>query len=127
MARRHLDWMAQAESDFQVAKRLHSSEDYKWCCFVCQQSAGKAVKALIESKNGKAKVHSISKMLKALGVDDHQILIAARRLEHHYTQPRYPNGFEEGYPRQYYGIEEAEQALSDVELIIQYCRKNLQD
>lgn len=125
MARRHLDWMAQAEFDFQTAQRLNSSKDFEWCCFICQQAAEKAVKALIESRNGKFKIHSVFQLLKSLGIEENDLLEAGRRLEYHYIQPRYPNGFESGYPRQYYSNEEAEKALSDAETIITYCRINL--
>jgi len=125
MARRHLDWMAQAEFDLQTARKLSSAGDYEWCCFICQQAAEKAVKAVIESKNGKSKVHSVFQLLKSLKVEDKKVLEAARRLEYHYIQPRYPNGFETGYPRMYYSIEEAERALSDAELIVSFCRNNM--
>ena len=127
MARRHLDWMAQAEFDFEVAKRLLISNDYEWCCFVCQQAAEKALKACIESKNGKSRVHSLLKMLNTLEIADERILEAARKLDFHYIQPRYPNGFDSGYPHMYYSSEEAERAISDAEIIISFCRNNLRD
>jgi HEPN domain-containing protein len=127
MARRHLDWMAQAEIDYEFAQVAMASNNFEWCCFICQQASEKAVKALLESMNAKSKTHSISQMLKALKIEDITILKAGKRLDHFYILPRYPNGFDSGYPRLYYDREDGEQALKDAKAVLVFCRNNLKD
>ncbi len=121
MARRHLDWMAQAEIDFKHAKKSLEFGDYEWACFAAQQASEKAIKAVIESRNGKAKSHALFDMIIALNIKDNDIIEACKRLDKNYILPRYPNGFSSGYPHQYYSRQDAEQAISDSEAIIKLC------
>lgn len=45
MPKRFKDWMAQAESDLEHAKKSLKMQDYNWSCFASQQAAEKALKA----------------------------------------------------------------------------------
>ena len=125
MARRHLDWMAQAEKDFRHANKSLEFGDYEWACFAAQQSAEKALKAMIESRNGKAFGHSLKRILALLNISDAALIEAAMRLDKHYIPTRYPNGYDEGAPQDYYSMEDASQSIQDAEIIINYCKDNL--
>ena len=104
------------------AKKSLEMEDFEWVCFATQQACEKAIKAVIESKNGKAKTHSLMNMIVALGIKEEEIIEACMRLDKNYILPRYPNGFTSGYPHQYYSRKDAEQAISDSEAIIKVCK-----
>ena len=125
MPRRHLDWMKQADRDFKHAEGSLKLGDFEWSCFAAQQAAEKAIKALIESRNGKAFGHSIKKLLELLNVTDETLLEAAARLDKHYIPTRYPNGYDSGAPEEYYSVKDAERAVKDAEAIIKYCKTNL--
>lgn len=46
MADRSRDWLAQAEEDLQAAATLAQAGHHEWACFVWQQAAEKAVRAV---------------------------------------------------------------------------------
>lgn len=117
--------MAQAEVDFKHAANSMEWGDFEWACFAAQQAAEKAIKALIESRNGKAFGHSLKRLFQLLNVDDKALIEAAVRLDKHYIPSRYPNSFDSGAPHEYYLIQDAEQAVLDAELIMKYCKNNL--
>ena len=125
MARRHLDWMAQAERDLKHAKGAKKLEDFEWSCFAAQQASEKALKSLIESLNGKAFGHSLKSMVQLLDIEDRELYEAALRLDRHYIPTRYPNGYDDGFPGEYYTVKDADQALADAQIIIDHCKANL--
>lgn len=53
-------WLKQAQEDLRYAKAAHEDGFYGWACFACQQSAEKALKAvLVESKDAVEKTHRL--------------------------------------------------------------------
>ncbi len=58
--RRHEDWLKQAHSDLSAAEDSTGSSHFEWACFQAQQAAKKALKALIISKGGESRIHSIN-------------------------------------------------------------------
>lgn len=127
MARRHLDWMAQAKYDLKHAENSLKLGDYEWACFAAQQAAEKALKALIESRNGRALGHSLTALMEALMIDDIELVKTAARLDRFYILTRYPNGFDAGVPRDYFFQDDAERAIEDAERIISYCQSQIED
>ena len=57
---RSSDWLRQAELDLRAAEDLAATGHHEWAAFAAQQSAEKAVKALVESLHGSVRGHSIS-------------------------------------------------------------------
>lgn len=49
--RRPRDWFRQAELDYGAACNFGQYGRYEWACFVAQQGAAKAVKALHETRS----------------------------------------------------------------------------
>jgi len=125
VSRRHLDWIDQAGFDLKHAKSSIDLGDYEWACFAAQQAGEKALKALIESHNGKARGHSLMVLMKGMDIDDVELLKTGARLDKHYFPTRYPCFFTAGKPRDYYFQEDAEQAVKDAEMVISYCKANL--
>lgn len=127
---RSKDWMAQAERDFERAKIDVQYAYYEWACFVCQQAAEKAVKAVHYSQNRGVRGHGILHLLTDLieSMDDPQrreLQTAARILDRYYVEARYPNGFPAGKPADYFDDQIAGEAMNACEKILSFCRDRL--
>ncbi|MCM8761938.1 MAG: HEPN domain-containing protein [Candidatus Omnitrophica bacterium] len=119
------DWLRQAEKDLRHAKNSLKCKDYEWTCFSAQQTAEKALKSVYNKKNMEAKGHSILGLLK--GLEElykipGRFYSYARILSRYYIETRYPNGFPEGAPMDYFDKEMAEEAINATEEILQWCK-----
>jgi len=128
MADRSADWLAQAERDLEMARLALDAGIYEWACFVSQQAAEKAVKGLYQHLHGEAWGHSISGLLAQLPQDNappQELIDQAKLLDRYYIQPRYPNGFDVGAPKDYYTHRDAAEALSHATTIIGFCKSQI--
>ncbi|KXG78363.1 hypothetical protein AN618_04290 [Fervidicola ferrireducens] len=116
--------MKQAKRDYEKARLDFEHSYYEWCCFTSQQAAEKAVKALYYILNRAIRGHSIFKMLEGLkdlyNVSE-EILHFGRILDRYYIGTRYPNGFPEGTPSEYFDKATAKEALYAAGEIIRFC------
>jgi HEPN domain-containing protein len=128
MANRHEDWFRQAEADLRHARNARKDGDHEWACFAAQQSAEKALKAVVQALGGEAWGHSVTvlagQLRERLVVSD-ELVDAGRRLDKHYIPTRYPNGFDTGAPTDYYTASEAEAAIEDAHMIVEFSRDSL--
>jgi len=128
MATRHEDWMRQAKRDLQQAGILLESDGYEWCCFVAQQSAEKALKAVFQKLGANAWGYSVNLLLSSLpdsvrpAVD---LVDKAKELDKHYIASRYPNSYPSGAPFQYYTRLEAERSIQYAKEIISFCEDRI--
>lgn len=128
MVERSKDWMAQADRDLDQAKWSAQGGFYEWACFVAQQASEKAVKSLYQALHSDSWGHSVSALLRGLpegyrpGEDT---IEAAMRLDRLYIQPRYPNGFDVGSPKDYFTKSDADAALEDALRVLTYCKSKL--
>jgi HEPN domain-containing protein len=125
MRQRSKDWFRQAERDLQSARAQREDKFFEWACFISQQAAEKAVKAVYYKLGGEAWGHSVTELLKGLKEkisfpDD--LLKYSRYLDKFYIPARYPNGWAEGIPSEYITEEDAENAINYSEKIIQFCK-----
>jgi HEPN domain-containing protein len=63
-------------------------------------------------------------LLEGLNEPSSELIKAGRILDKFYIPTRYPNGFDSGAPTDYYTPEEAEMAITQAEVILEFC--NLQ-
>lgn len=120
------DWWEQAARDLAHARHALDDADYEWAAFAAQQSAEKALKALIMALGGEPWGHLTVGLAEAVPTAaESDVLDAARRLDKHYIPSRYPNGFAASYPGKLYTKGEAEQAIADAALIADFCRRSL--
>mgnify|MGYP001026943885 CR=1 FL=1 len=128
MPERHADWLRQAKRDLGHARRAAEDGDYEWSCFAAQQGAEKALKALYQRIGAVAWGHSVTNLLTSLpdayGARE-DLVDRAKALDKHYIPTRYPNGFEQGAPMDYYTQSEAERSIQDAQAIIQFCEDTL--
>ena len=66
MAERSADWINQAKRDLRSAEKMLEDEIFEWSCFVSQQAAEKAVKAVIQRLNAVSWGHSVFDLIKVL-------------------------------------------------------------
>jgi HEPN domain-containing protein len=101
---------------------------YEWAAFGAQQSAEKAVKALIQSLHGSARGHSITEMLRQLPPTvqvPKPVLVGAQGLDRIYVTARYPNGFASGSPSEYFNEEGSRELVEYARTILEFCRSQI--
>lgn len=124
---RYQDWLAQAERDLSRAAIDVQYAYWEWACFTAQQAAEKAVKALLMSYGNSVWGHAITPMLRHLeSLPVPAVMIGyAQLLDAHYIPTRYPNGFAEGIPADYYNEQKAQEALHAATDLIRFCQDHL--
>ncbi|HID95441.1 MAG TPA: HEPN domain-containing protein [Candidatus Latescibacteria bacterium] len=127
MAARTGDWMRQAQSDLRHGEHSLELGDFEWACFAAQQAAEKALKAVHQERHQVVIGHSILRLIQELEEQeiDEGLLNAARRLDRLYIPTRYPNGFDQGAPVDYYTRADAESALADARAILQWSEQRI--
>lgn len=115
-------WMKQAEHTLASARRDLRDGDFDWACFKAHQAAEYAIKAFLRALGREAFGRSAQRLVReaaGLGVEVAPELVnAARRLDRHYLAPRYPNQWAEGAPIDYYGEDDAVEAIREAEMIL---------
>ena len=124
---RYQDWLDQAERDLGRAGIDIQYQYWEWACFTAQQAAEKAVKALLMNRGDTVWGHALTPMLRHLqDVSVPDALVAyAQLLDTFYIPTRYPNGFAEGKPADYYSEKAAREAVSAATEIIRFCTDHL--
>lgn len=106
MPERGRDWLNQAKRDLSTAEGLLKYGSFEWSCFVAQQAAEKAVKAVVQRLNAVAWGHAVLDLLRVLSARievREELLNCARTLDKYYIPTRYPNSFGSGSPYLYPG------------------------
>jgi len=121
---RSADWMDQAQGDLEHAKHDLQAGFYDWACFSAQQSAEKAVKAVLHKLGLESWGHSVADLLVALR--QHQpvpddLVDLALELDKAHILTRSPNAHPSGSPRRRYTRAEAERLISYAEQILRFC------
>ncbi len=125
MPERSKDWINQAEKDLKAAEELMKDESFEWSCFVAQQAAEKAIKAVFQNLNAAAWGHSIFDLMRILSKKvevNEELLNCARSLDRYYVPTRYPNSFESGSPYEYFTRRDAENGIVCSRRIIEFCK-----
>jgi len=125
---RSADWLKQAEEDLHAAEDSAAAGHHEWAAFQSQQSAEKAVKALVQSLHGSSRGHSITAMLRQLPASIQPpppILERAQALDKVYVTARYPNGFVSGSPSDYFTERESQEFIAHARSILEFCRSQI--
>ena len=129
MPRRHEDWLIQAERDLKAAQDSLAAANYEWSAFQAVQAAEKAAKALLRYHHYEARGHSVVRLLRKAqeftAVPEERTQ-AARELDRHYVQSRYPNSFPEGFPGEFYDEETARRCVACARGILSFVEAALQ-
>lgn len=125
MPERSADWYKQAERDLASAKAQIDAGFFEWSCFIAQQAAEKAIKAVYQKLGADAWGHAVTELLTGLGerlTVSQYLLDKAKALDKYYIPARYPNGWVSGFPGQYLTKKDAEDAISDSGEILRFCK-----
>jgi len=116
--------MDQAQRDLAMAGQARATGYFEWACFISQQAAEKAIKAVYLKSGAVAWGHSVIDLLEGLR-QRHDIpadlFRIARGLDRSYVPARYPDGFSRGKPADYFDKEDADDAVCGAERILQFC------
>jgi HEPN domain-containing protein len=124
---RSQDGLDQAERDLRRALLDIQYAYWEWACFTAQQAAEKAVKALLMNRGYTVWGHAITPMLRRLEelAVPAALIEGAQLLDAHYILARYPNGFTEGKPADYYNERKAQEAVRAADAIVRFCKDHL--
>jgi HEPN domain-containing protein len=124
---RFRDWMEQAERDPKRAEIDVRHEFWEWACFTAQQAAEKAVKALLMNRGAAVRGHAITPMLRQLPDLEvpRGILELGQLLAAYYIPTRYPNGFPQGKPADYFNESKAGEAVDAAQELFRFCHDHL--
>ena len=120
--------MEQSKRDLQMAGQAAASGFPEWACFIAQQAAEKAIKAVYQKRGGVGWGNSVSDLLQGLPGDctiPSDLSTVARNLHRWYIQARYPDGFPQGKPGDYVDTEDANDAICGAGRILQFCESLL--
>ena len=125
---RAADWLKQADNDLRAAEDSARAGHHEWTAFQAQQSAEKAVKALVQSLHGAVRGHAIAEILRRLPssvqVPD-TVLDAALALDRVYVAPRYPNAFPSGSPGDYFNERSSREYIAYARQVLEFCRSHI--
>jgi HEPN domain-containing protein len=116
--------MRQAKRDLENAEYELKGGFFEWSCFLSQQAAEKAIKAVFQRIHAEAFGNSVSVLLEKLprAIKPAKSMIdMARELDRAYVAARYPNEYPEGAPYEFYTKEEATRLLKYAKEIVEYC------
>ena len=125
MSDRSEDWFTQAKRDLESSRAQKKDGFFEWSCFIAQQAAEKAVKAVYQRFGEDAWGHSLTDLLaglKDMTPVDEVTKRSATRLDSYYIPSRYPNAWPSGTPAKYITEEDAEHAIGHSEKIVQFCQ-----
>jgi HEPN domain-containing protein len=125
MPERSRDWLRQPESDLELARKARDFGHFDWAAFASHQAAEKAIKAVFQRLHLDAWGHTLTILLGNLPQPARPtpaLVDMAKELDKHYIPTRYPNGYEQGAPVDFYTRGEAERAIALAEEILGFCR-----
>ena len=119
-------WLDFASYDLKTAKWEFEGKIYTSSCYAAQQTAEKALKALIWAK-GKVipKVHSLDRLvseLKKLNIAIFEIEEEAKQLDKYYISARYPGQY--GGPEGLYDESDGLSAITPAEKILKFVKRH---
>lgn len=121
---RSQDWYDQAARDVESARWQRQGGFHEWACFVAQQAAEKAVKAVYQKLGGEAWGHSVVGLLDGLRTRvsvGEDVGECGKALDRFYIPARDPNSWERGTPKEYHSGEDADGAIACAERILRFC------
>ena len=124
-------WLRQAENDLAYARHSASGGYFSQTCFVAQQVAEKAAKAIAYSLGDRTVLgHSVAMLVdryakRAPGLEE--LRDAGALLDLYYIPTRYPNGLPGGYPFQSFTEAQATKAIEEAERFVAFANEVIGD
>ena len=118
-------WRAEADAAKRGAGVQAAAELHNWACFLAEQAAQLAVKALLHGIGAAPWGHDLVALGRAMARATEErppesVTAALQRLSRHYIPARYPDAHPAGSPLEHYGPADVRQALDDLSAILGY-------
>lgn len=112
MNTRAQDWLDQARNDLEWGRASAESDFHSQACFIAQQVAEKALKALAYFRGAElVRGHSVAMVCRELEING-ELEEAALRLDQYYIPTRYPDAQPAGAPFRYFSAAQSNEALA---------------
>ncbi len=122
-------WLRQAENDLAFARLGLGAGFFAQACFVAQQTAEKALKAVAYALGERFVLgHSLVELLALIGLrapEAPRLRELAGVLDQYYVPTRYPNGLPGGVPFEAFGQVQAAAAVDGAERFLAFARGQL--
>ncbi|MBP7411243.1 MAG: HEPN domain-containing protein [Methanoculleus sp.] len=123
-------WLRQGERDLVSARNSCRSGDFEWACFQAQQSAEKALKALLYARGfRRILTHSVYELIREVGAFEpsfQELKAGAKVLDSAYIMARYPDSIVGNLtPSEYYDKEDAGECIEHADSICTAARRAL--
>ncbi len=123
-------WLEQAEADLGWTRRLRDEGAHHLACFLAQQVAEKALKAVHYADGAEIVLgHSVARLCSEAGARHPELAAGCARwavLDTYYVATRYPNGLPDSIPARVYTAEEAARAVALAEEVVAAVRAVLE-
>lgn len=121
-------WREEADRALAGARREATAENHNWSCFLAEQAAQLAVKALLHGLGRAPWGHDLEQLTRAAGeagveLSD-EVTAAARLLARHYIPARYPDAHPAAAPGSRYVAEDSAGALRAAEALLGWVDRN---
>ena len=119
-------WLNTAIEDLRAAQVLQEGGLFSHACFLAQQCAEKALKAMWYLLDQDPWGHSVQRLVKEYPIPTHipdpeDWLQRAALLDRYYIPTRYPNGLPDLTPGESYFAEDARQAIEQAQFFLKVC------
>jgi HEPN domain-containing protein len=122
-------WLRQAENDFEFARLALGAGFFAQACFVAQQTAEKALKAVAYALGERVVLgHSLVELLALIGTRSpagEALREMAGILDQYYVSTRYPNGLPGGVPFEAFGEAQAAAAVEGAARFVAFARQEI--
>jgi HEPN domain-containing protein len=121
-------WLTQAEYDLRAAQTNADSELYAYACFIAQQAAEKALKAILYAYGARQVLgHSVADLSRQAAKKDKSLeplTAQAAKLDRFYIPTRYPNGLPGGIPAEVYDRADGDEAIQLARQVVDTVKKS---
>ncbi len=120
-------WLDEAFWDLEAAEDLLQTKKFNYACFHAQQSAEKALKALLRSINENSWGHSVRYLLERYEKKTRSktgLETYAKELDRHYIPSRYPDALPYGSPKDAYDEAIATKCIHHARKILDFVEKS---
>lgn len=115
-------WLSQCKYDAQAAELISRGGFHETACFLCQQSAGKALKAFLYYQGERPVLghatHLLAKRCQAYEGRFDAVVDLCRELDQYYVATRYPNGLPGGIPHDVFTAGNAQRAMEGMQAVL---------
>jgi len=124
-----LRWLEQAEDELDAAYVLRDAGKHYLVCFLCQQVAEKAIKAVFFARGALSVYgHSVGSLCRKAAKFDAELAALEDRLaslDAYYIPTRYPNALPDSIPARVYKAEQSSDALARAKEAVAAARARL--